>query len=170
MWRCFFVTHLFPRVYRLLFVACARSSPLLRGVRLGGWPGVDWDFFCDRRKVGMWRCFFCHAFVSARLSLAFCSVRAQLPVGRENYQLASIRAKKKRAPLTREGARGDTRGGTRPARADERPIQRIKSNARKDLRGTQGGTRPARAGERPIQFIKSNTRKGLRGANARCNS
>ena len=54
-------------------------------------------FLCQE-KGGHVAMFFCHAFVSARLSLAFCGVRAQLQAGRENYQLASIRAKKKRAP------------------------------------------------------------------------
>ena len=53
MWRCFFVTHWFPRVYHLLFVACARSSPLLRGVRLDGRLGVDWDFFVTGER---WAC------------------------------------------------------------------------------------------------------------------
>ena len=93
----FSVTHLFPRVYRLLFVACARSSPLLRGVRLDGLPGVDWDFFVTGER---WACgdvfFVTHWFPRVyRLLFLAC---AQLPVGRENYQLASIRAKKKRAP------------------------------------------------------------------------
>ena len=147
----FFLSRICFRAFIACFLWRARAAPAKREcVLMDSWELIG--IFLCQEKGGHVAMFFCHALVSARLSLAFCGVRAASGWKGELSVIKHSRQEETRT-LTREGSRGGTRGGTRPARAGERPIQLIKSNTRKRVTGR----------ERPIQFIKSNTCKGLRG-------